>query len=125
MVRFILIVTLFIILLAVLIQLLAKYNLVSYKTRISIGIALLVIATGIGIFTLIQDKTEATLTELAQSFLQGKILECQTQATTLEVSNKTFNFISGTLTLMGKSDTEFKRIIIPLKACKLKEESKD
>lgn len=125
MVRFILIATLFIILLAILIQLLAKYNLVSYKTRISIGIALLVIATGIGIFTLIQDKTEATLTELAQSFLQGKVLECQTQVTTLEVSNKTFNFISGTLTLMGKSDTEFKRIIIPLKACKLKEESKD
>lgn len=106
-------------------QLLAKYNLISYKARISIGIALLVIAASIGIFTLNQDKTEANLTQLAQSFLQGKTLECQTLTKTLQADNKTFNFISGTLTLMGKDNTEFSRIIIPLKACKLKDIKKD
>ena len=121
MMRFIIIATLVVILLAILMQLLAKYNLISYKMRLGIGITLLVFAVGIGIFTLKQDKAEAHLTQLAQNFLQGKTLECQSNAKILEVSNATFNFISGTLTLMGKDNGEYKRVIIPLKACKIKE----
>ncbi|MCI5969517.1 hypothetical protein [Helicobacter sp.] len=121
MVRFILIAILVILLLALLLQLLAKYNFISYKARLSIGIALLVIALGIGIFTLNQDRAEAHLTQLAQSFLQGKMLECQVGTQSLEVSNATFNFISGTLTLMGKEGGKHKRVTIPLKACIIKE----
>ncbi|MBX7490196.1 hypothetical protein [Helicobacter turcicus] len=121
MLRFILIVALVVILFVVLIQLLAKYNVISYKMRISIGIALLVFSIGIGIFTHNQDKNEAHLIQLTQTFLQGKALQCQVGTKTLEVSNKTFNFISGTLTLMGKEESEYKHMTIPLKACNTKE----
>ncbi|TLD82446.1 hypothetical protein LS70_007540 [Helicobacter sp. MIT 11-5569] len=120
MARLIVIVAFAIILLAILTQLLAKYNVVSYKMRIGVGIALLGIAIGIGIFTYHQDKNEEHLTKLVQSFLQGEALLCQVGTQTLQASNKTFNFISGTLTLKGKEESN-KHTIIPLKACDRKE----
>lgn len=118
MLRLMLIFLLFIVALVMLMQLLTKYNLVSYKMRVGVGIALIVLAIGIGIFTLQQDKNAAYLTQLTQSFLQGETLFCERNANLLEVNNKSFNFISGTLTLMGKDDSKHKRVIIPLKACK-------
>lgn len=118
MLRFILIFLLFIVALVMLMQLLTKYNLVSYKMRVGVGIALVVLAICIGIFTFKQDKNAAHLTQLTQSFLQGETLFCEMNTNLLEVNNKSFNFISGTLTFMGKDDSKYKRVIIPLKACK-------
>lgn len=121
MLRFIVIAVLIIVCLVALMQLLVKYDVISDKMRTSLGITLLIVGIGIGIFTWMQDKTQTHLTDLARSFLQGKILECQVNLQTLDVSQEMFNFISGTLTLMGKDDTEYKQVVIPLKACKEKE----
>ena len=121
MLRFIVIAVLIIVCLVALMQLLVKYDVISDKMRTSLGITLLIVGIGIGIFTWMQDKTQTHLTDLARSFLQGKTLECQVNLQTLDVSQEMFNFISGTLTLMGKDDTEYKQVVIPLKACKEKE----
>ena len=121
MLRFIVIAVLIIVCLVALMQLLVKYDVISDKMRTSLGITSLIVGIGIGIFTWMQDKTQTHLTDLARSFLQGKTLECQVNLQTLDVSQEMFNFISGTLTLMGKDDTEYKQVVIPLKACKEKE----
>ena len=124
MVRFLVIFAFACVLLGVLANLLVKYNAISHKMRLRIGIALLVIAVGIGIFTLLQDKSEERVTMLAQSFLQGKNLVCKVGTQDIVVSSEKFNFISGTLTLLGKEEGEHKRLTIPLKACEIENADK-
>ncbi|MDE5603677.1 MAG: hypothetical protein K2I71_07170 [Helicobacter sp.] len=100
-----------------LLQLLASYNIVSSKGRIFVGAFLVAIVVGIGIFTTFQDKNGDKLTSLAQHFLQGKSLQCQMGTKTLEVNAATFNFVSGTLTLVGKENSPYFRNVIALKDC--------
>ena len=111
-------------LLAFLAQILSKFNVIQRKTRIYFGILLLVIAASIGIFTFFQDKKEDKINDLAQLFLQGKDLICQVGTQSIEANRTTFNFISGTLTLMGKEQSDYYHKTIPLKACKLKDDTK-
>ncbi|RAX51671.1 hypothetical protein [Helicobacter sp. 11-8110] len=120
MVHYWLIVIAAVVVLALLVQLLVQYNLIEKKSKIIVGAMLLIFALGIGIFTLFQEKANGELTELAKLFLQGKKLVCVVGTETLEVDNNTFNFISGTLTLMGKEESGYFRTTIPLKACELK-----
>ncbi|TLD86296.1 hypothetical protein [Helicobacter sp. MIT 05-5294] len=120
MVRFWILFIVVIALLAFLAQLLSKFDIISRKMRVYFGILLLLLALGIGIFNFFQEKREDTLNDLAHSFLQGKSLICQVGTHTIEANNKSFNFISGTLTLMGKEESDYYRVTIPLKACQLK-----
>lgn len=124
MVRFWILFVLIVALLAFLAQILSKFNVIQRKTRIYFGILLLVIAASIGIFTFFQDKKEDKINDLAQLFLQGKDLICQVGTQNIEANRTTFNFISGTLTLMGKEQSNYYRKTIPLKACKLKDDTK-
>lgn len=124
MVRFWILFVLIVALLAFLAQILSKFNVIQRKTRIYFGILLLVIAASIGIFTFFQDKKEDKINDLAQLFLQGKYLICQVGTQSIEANRTTFNFISGTLTLMGKEQSDYYRKTIPLKACKLKDDTK-
>ena len=124
MVRFWIFFVLIVALLAFLAQILSKFNVIQRKTRIYFGILLLVIAASIGIFTFFQDKKEDEIHDLAQLFLQGKDLICQVGTQNIEANRTTFNFISGTLTLMGKEQSDYDRKTIPLKACKLKNDTK-
>lgn len=124
MVRFWILFILIVALLAFLAQILSKFNVIQRKTRIYFGILLLVIAASIGIFTFFQDKKEDKINDLAQLFLQGKDLICQVGTQNIEANRTTFNFISGTLTLMGKEQSNYYRKTIPLKACKLKDDTK-
>lgn len=120
MVRFWILFILVVALLAFLAQILSKFDIIRRKTRVYFGIFLLIVAVGIGIFTFFQEKREDKINDLAQLFLQGKSLVCQMGTQDIEVDKETFNFISGTLTLMGKENSDYNRKIIPLKACKLK-----
>lgn len=108
-----------VVLLVLLVQILARRELIAQSVRISIGVLLLIVALGIGVFTFFQDKNEAKYTQLAQAFLQGKTLICKVGTKDIAVSQKEFNFISGTLTLMGKRESKFLQTTIPLKACEL------
>lgn len=124
MVRFWILFILIVALLAFLAQILSKFNVIQHKTRIYFGILLLVIAASIGIFTFFQDKKEDKINDLAQLFLQGKDLICQVGTQSIEANRTTFNFISGTLTLMGKEQSDYYHKTIPLKACELKDDTK-
>ncbi len=121
MVHYWLLVIVVVIALVLVVQLLAQYNLISKRGKILVGIMLLAVAIGMGVFTLFQEKNDSRLTELAKLFLQGKMLVCVVGGESLEVDKEKFNFISGTLTLMGKETSEYFRKTIPLKACELKE----
>lgn len=120
MIRFWILFIIVVALLVFLAQILSKFDIISYKMRISFGVLLLLLAVGIGIFTFFQEKQENKVNDLAQFFLQGKSLICQTNTQEIEVNQKNFNFISGTLTLMGKEYSDYHRKTIPIKACKLK-----
>ena len=120
MVRFWILFILVIALLAFLAQILSKFDIIHRKTRVYFGIFLLIVAVGIGIFTFFQEKREDKINDLAQFFLQGKVLVCQVGTQSIEANREAFNFISGTLTLMGKENSNYHRKMIPLKACKLK-----
>ncbi|OCR16227.1 hypothetical protein [Helicobacter pullorum] len=121
MVQYWLIVIAAVLVLFFVVQLLAQYQIIHKKSKIFLGIVLLLIAVGIGIFTAMQDKQDVKMTNLAQLFLQGKELICIVGIEKLEVSKETFNFISGTLTLVGREDSPYFRKTIPLKACDIKE----
>ncbi|WP_104721865.1 hypothetical protein [Helicobacter mesocricetorum] len=117
MLKYGLIIILVAFLLFLLLQLLVSYNIISTKGKVFVAGFLIVIAVGIGVFTIFQDKSDDKLTSLAQLFLQDKNLQCQIGAKTLEVNTATFNFVSGTLTLVGKEDSPYFRTVIPLKNC--------
>ena len=94
MVQYWLIVIAAVLVLFFVVQLLAQYQIIHKKSKIFLGIVLLLIAVGIGIFTAMQDKQDVKMTNLAQLFLQGKELICIVGIEKLEVSKETFNFIS-------------------------------
>lgn len=49
------------------------------------------------------------------AFTQGKTLLCQGN----EVNQKEFNFVSGTLTLNGKPDSQYKGILYKISECQI------
>ena len=82
------------------------------------GILLIAVAIGIGIFNFFQERSESQLTSLAQMFLQGQTLRCRLNQEEILANKEDFNFVSGTLTLMGKEQGKYMRVAIPLKMCK-------
>ncbi|CAM2790467.1 hypothetical protein [Helicobacter burdigaliensis] len=103
--------------LILLVQILARLEIIDAKFKIWLGVVLLFIAIGIAVFNFYQEKGDKELTFLAQRFLEGSVLECEDKGEVIQVDNKKYNFVSGTMTLVDK----VKNIqTISLKKCKIK-----
>ncbi|PZT47868.1 hypothetical protein B6S12_06810 [Helicobacter valdiviensis] len=101
-----------------LMQILVRLEIIDAKFKIWLGVALLLIGVGIGVFNFYQEKGDKELTYLAQKFLEGSVLVCIDKDKEIQADNKKFNFISGTMTLVDKE----KNIqTLSLKRCKIKE----
>ena len=94
---------------------LSKFN-ASSKRNLILGIASLIFL--IAGYTMMQDKSENQNLQMLISYNQGKILLCKE----VEVSNKDFNYVSGTLSFVAKESSMYKGITLQLEDCKLKEE---
>ncbi|MDE6886739.1 MAG: hypothetical protein K2P17_06855 [Helicobacteraceae bacterium] len=88
-------------------------NKVTKKNGIILGFIFIIILALIIIYTTLQDRNNKKQIDLIFSFNQGKELQCGD----LIVQNKNFNFISGTLSFVGKKKTKFEDKIIPIEEC--------
>lgn len=100
-------------------QVLVKYELLSSNSRNIIGIILILVFFIIGFFTIKQDAREQDILELSKIFLSDKTIECNIDSTTIDVNSTNFNFVSGTLSVIGKNK-EYYKINIPLANCQKK-----
>lgn len=71
------------------------------------------------ILSIFQSRDDANILELSRHFLAGKSLNCRADSKNFIVTRENFSFSSGTLTLVGKRNTEFADVILDLKSCKI------
>lgn len=116
-----LIIFLLVIALILLLETLSRHQMINTNTKLILSGSALLLILGIVLFTQKQEKQENKITNLAQEFLRGRNLKCQVGTQNLDVNQTHFNFVSGTLTFMGKEGGEYYRKNIPLKACDLGE----
>ncbi|TLD87478.1 hypothetical protein LS66_008145 [Helicobacter sp. MIT 03-1614] len=89
------------------------------KTKIVLGLCLLLIALLIGIYNILQEKESEEFSRLKSAFMHNKILTCAFQSRTLTISAEHFILSNGTMSFQGKSNTPYNGIIIPLQDCKI------
>ena len=116
MIHYWLIVILVVLVIFLIIQLLVRFEILSPNSRFVVGGALLFIVICIGIFTINQDKNDGYIRQLSESFLQGKNIVCKINGNSVDVNNTKFNFVSGTLSVVGK-EGEYYKVNIPLRDC--------
>ena len=68
-------------------------------------------------YSLYQDKKRKYHEKLLFNFNHGKVLICKD----VNVSKDGFNFVNGTLVFVGKENTEFEGLVVPIDSCKLGE----
>jgi len=68
-------------------------------------------------YTLYQNKKRDYHKLLLYHFKHGKVLICED----INITKDKFNFVDGTLTFVGKEESEFDGIIIPIDKCKIKD----
>lgn len=78
------------------------------------GILLVGLVILIGTYTFVQDNQAKLDSELQIRFLRGETLICNG----IEVNSERFNFVTGTLSFIGKKDSEAKDIMVSLDRCK-------
>lgn len=89
------------------------------KTKIILGVCLLLIALLIGIYNSLQEKESEELSLLKNAFTHNKNLTCTFASRTLTISAEHFILSNGTMSFQGKSNTPYNGIIIPLQDCKI------
>lgn len=87
-----------------------KFNI---KNRIIISLFSIIIFIIIGIYTFMQDADNKKDADIIASFSRGEEIKCGD----LIVSQKDFIFISGTLSFVGKKDTDSFGKIIQIDKC--------
>lgn len=87
------------------------------RQRLLLASALVLAILCAGIYTLSKRQKSEHVAHLVILFSQGKSLECEGY----EVHEQSFNFVSGTLSFVGKPNTPYHRLTLALDSCKLKE----
>lgn len=100
---------------------LKDFGMVTRRQKILGAVVLLALAGGIGIYSYQKSQSDKQNFLLQMAFLRGETLQCGDQ----EVSAKTFNLVSGTLSLIGKKNTEFHNLIFSLANCERKASKQD
>lgn len=116
MIHYWLIVILVVLVILLIVQLLVRFEILSANARFVVGVVLLFVAICIGVFTSMQDKNESYIRQLSEVFLQGRNITCKLNGDNIDVNNTKFNFVSGTLSVIGK-EGEYYKVNIPLKNC--------
>ncbi|MGD9596586.1 hypothetical protein [Wolinella succinogenes] len=84
---------------------------------IALAIALIVILAGS--YATLQKKRSEREARLITLFRQGKSLQCQEY----RVNQEHFNFVSGTLSFIGKANTPYHGITLSIETCQESSES--
>ncbi len=100
---------------------LRDFGLIGKKQRLLIIIALIALAVVIGIYSYQKSQDDKRVFLLQMAFLRGETLLCKTQ----EVNAKTFNLVSGNLSLIGKKNTDSYNLMFSLEDCVQKQTKED
>lgn len=96
---------------------------VSRKSKLIFALSAFLLVALIAIYNYLQDKKSEEISLLRDAFLQGKSLECKIQSQLYTITKDTFNFSNGTMSFLGKPNTEFNHLIIPLQECTIEQPS--
>ncbi|WP_104749534.1 hypothetical protein [Helicobacter cynogastricus] len=92
------------------------FGLVRFKQKLLSALALVVLGGMVGFYTYEQDKNNRAQMDLQRAFLRGETLLCGH----VEVNNKNFNLVTGTLSFLGKPNGPMKDTLIDLQSCQKK-----
>ncbi len=93
------------------------------KVKYTILITLIIGWSLIAIYSYYQNKKRLYIDKIYYEYNQGKELLCEDPfGEKVKVSKKYFNFVSGTLVFVGKEDTKYDGLIVPLEKCKVIDE---
>lgn len=92
---------------------LSKFNASSRRNLILGIVSLVLLITG---YTMMQDKSENKNLNVLISYNQSNVIICKE----IEVTNKDFNYVSGTLSFVAKESSKYKGITLQLEDCQLK-----
>ncbi|WP_104696036.1 hypothetical protein [Helicobacter salomonis] len=96
--------------------LLKDFGLTRLKQKLMGVFALALLGGVVGFYTYEQDRANRTQIDLQRAFLRGETLLCNH----VEVNNKNFNLVTGTLSFLGKPNSPMKDTLIDLQSCQKK-----
>lgn len=96
-------------------------GMINTKQKIIGGIILFILAIATGFYSYNKSQTDKQIFLLQMAFLRGETIICKNQ----EVNAKNFNFVSGTLSLIGKKETPFHNLIFSLDDCNQQKNKED
>ncbi|WP_104625436.1 hypothetical protein [Helicobacter felis] len=96
--------------------LLKDFGLVRLKQKILGALVLTLLGGVVGFYTYEQDRINRAQMDLQRAFLRGETLLCGH----VEVNNKNFNLVTGTLSFLGKPNGPMKDTLIDLQSCQKK-----
>lgn len=106
--------------------LLTKYKkYISNKSKIIIGVCLLLIAALIAVYNVLQDKKNENLNLIKNAFIHKIPIECHYQSRIINVNSDDFNISYGTMSFQGKHNTSSSHIVIPLQDCNVQEQPQE
>jgi len=95
----------------------------SQKIKYTILVTLVIGWGLIAIYSYYQNKKRLYIDKIFYEFNQGKELLCKDPfGEEVKVHKNYFNFVSGTLVFVGKENTKFDGLIVPLEKCKVLDE---
>lgn len=94
---------------------------ISFKSKLTFALSVITLIVLIAVYNYLQDKKSEEISLLRNAFLQGKPLICKAQSQSYTITKDTFNFSNGTMSFLGKPNTEFNHLIISLQECALKQ----
>ncbi len=86
------------------------------KQKFIIGGGIILLGILIGVYSYHKSQEDKRNFLLQMAFLRGEVLICKDQ----KVSSKDFNLITGTLSLIGKENSDMKNITYKLEDCQSK-----
>lgn len=96
---------------------------ISRKGKLTFTLSAFLLIVFIAVYNYLQDKKSEETSLLRDAFLQGKPLKCKSQSQPYIITKDTFNFSNGTMSFLGKPNTEFNHLIIPLQECTIEQSS--
>lgn len=83
------------------------------RNKIILSVLFVVIVILLGVYTIRQDDRSQKTADLIAQFNRGETLQCGE----FEINSKDFNLISGTLSFVGKQNTQMQGQTIPMSKC--------
>lgn len=101
-----------------------QQNNLAKRQKITLALCFVLLIALIAIYNLWQDKTDESNAALQSAYTQNKPITCEFKEQSYIITKQSFNFSGGTMSFLGKPDSEFNGLIIPLQFCHITPQDK-